>query len=226
MMRFVLLAVFLCNFAACKSTPAPPPRPPSFHLDQEARIRAYEDKYAHLRCTQEECPDFAEFKVSGVFLREQDLGHGLRLVLKLGMRTETMLDGQRYYRTQSRYQLVQGKKVLCEAESTLSYKMNPLGTWCRIMFHEESLNVVIEEERDWSTSRQIVMYPKGNGSSSSWEAKVVGVPTRSGGPGSTEGEGTVIGAANGKVYTRVDGRIYAFPFEELYEVKSLEFLPG
>ncbi len=137
-----------------------------------------------------------------------------------------MIGNERYYRTGSRYQLVQGKKVLCEAESTLSNKMNPLGTWCRIMFHEESLNVVIEEEHDWSTSRQIIMYPKGNGSSSTWEAKVVGVPTRSGGPGTTNGEGTVIGAANGKVYTRVDGFIYAFPFEKLDEVKFLEFLPG
>lgn len=190
------------------------------------RIKAYEDKYAEFRVTQQECPDFAEFKVSGVFLREQNLGHGLRLVLKLGEKTEVMTGNERHYRTESRYQLMQGNKVLCEAESTLSKGMKPIGTWCRIMFHEHSRNVLIEEEHDWSTSRQIVMCPTGDVSSPAWEARVVGVPTRDGGPGTTEGEGNVIGAANGKVYTRVDGRIYAFPFEKLAEVKSLGFLPG
>lgn len=191
-----------------------------------ARIKAYEDKYAEFRSTQEECPDFAEFKVSGVFLREQNLGHGLRLVLKLDEQTETVTGNERYYRTESRYQLMQGNKVLCQAESTLSKGIKPIGTWCRIMFHEHSRNVLIEEEHDWSTSRQIVMYPTGNASSPVWEARVIGVPTRDGGPGTTEGEGNVIGAANGKVFMRVDGRIYAFPFEKLDKVKSLGFLPG
>ena len=211
---------------ACRATNTLPPPPGPTRVEHEARIKEYEDKYAQFRCTQEERPDFAEFKISGVFLSEQDLGHGLRLALKLGERTEVMIGNERYYRTGSRYQLMQGKKVLCEAESTLSKNMKPIETWCKIVFHEGSLNLLIEEEHDWSTSRQIVMLPKGSGEFRAWEAKVVGVPTRAGGPGTTEGEGNLIGGANGKVYTRVDGFIYAFPVEKLEEVKFLEFLPG
>jgi hypothetical protein len=224
-MKYALVLLPLFVLAACHTSPSPPPPGPT-REEHTASIKAYEDKNGKYRCTPEECPDFAEFKTSGVFLNEQALGRGLRLVLKLGEQTEAMIGNERYYRTESRYQLMQGKKVLCEAESTLSKGMKPIGTRCRIMFHEHSLNVVIEEEHDWSTSRQIVMCPKGNGSSPAWEAKVVGVPTRAGGPGTTNGEGTIIGGANGKVYTRVDGFIYAFPLEKLDEVKNLGFLPG
>jgi hypothetical protein len=40
------------------------------------------------------------------------------------------------------------------------------------------------------------------------------------------GAGTLLGMANGKVYIRVDGVIYAFPINDAPAVLGLEFLPG
>lgn len=223
-MRCTLFLLPLLVFAACHTTKTP--LPPGPREDHAARIKAYEDKYMQFGSSREERPDFAEFKTSGVFLREQYLGNGLRLVLKLGELTEIKSGNERYYRTGSRYQLLQGKKVLCEAESTFSKDMNPSETWCRIMFHAGSSNVLIEEEHDWSTTREIVMVPKQNGDISAWEAKLVGVPKRDGGPGTTHGEGQLLGSSNRKIYIFVDGRYYAFPVERVGEVRFLGFLPG
>ena len=49
---------------------------------------------------------------------------------------------------------------------------------------------------------------------------------RIGGPGTYRGAGTLLGMANGKVYIRVDGVIYASPINDVPAVLVLEFLPG
>jgi hypothetical protein len=111
-------------------------------------------------------------------------------------------------------------------ESVLSDDMPPDQPSGRISWHKDSEVLLIEEEHDWSTTREIVIYSKSHDGKKQWEARVISVPRRVGGPGTTRGEGELIGAANGKVYIKVDGFIYAFPIVDLEEVKFLGFLPG
>lgn len=226
-LRFVFLGLpALLYLVSCGTKPAPlPPPPPGY--DRKADILAYERENAAFRTTQEETPPFAEFKTSGVFMRRQELGDGFRLVFKPGHLQEFQTPGGRYFRTTSRYQLMKGSKVLCEAESTLNNDDDlEAASCCRVVWHAGSRSVLIEEEHDWSTTREIVFFPTDQEGTPGWSAKVIEMPLRNGGPGTYRGEGNLLGMANGKVFIRVDGVIYAFPIRDVPAVPSLNFLPG
>lgn len=207
--RFVFLGLpVLLSLVNCRTKPTfPLPLPP---YDHKADVLAYDRENAAFRTTQEETPSFAEFKTRGVFMRPQELGDGFHLVFKPGRKREIQGTEWRYFRTGSRYQWMQGSQVLCEAESTLNIDDGFEEVYSRVVWHAGSRTVLIEEEHDWSTTREIVFYPSDKEGSASWTAKVMSVPRRIGGPGTYRGAGTLLGMANGKVYIRVDGVIYAF----------------
>ena len=227
---FLTVALASCRIAPPHSTPASLESTPQWFeqqlKDQADRIKAYQEQYAHIKCEADTVPKFVHYRVPDVFLREQHLNHNLRLALKLGKAREIQERTERHFRTDSRYQLKTGTHVLCDVESVLSDDMPPDQPSGRISWHEDSEILLIEEEHDWSTTREIVMFSTSHDGKKKWEARVIGVPRRVGGPGTTRGEGDLLGAANGKVYIKVDGFVYAFPIAELEEDKFLGFLPG
>ena len=82
------------------------------------------------------------------------------------------------------------------------------------------LGIAVYDDLAWTTQRCVVFERVGQ----SWKVHHLQPPKR-GTPYPYSENGQIIGVAKGKLYLRMDGYEYAFPFQQIL-VKTLEFTVG
>ena len=230
-MRFRLfhyLAITLC-FSGCASPePNTPESPQTAHvIDEVARLREventrraeFQEKYKAYLCMPADLPKTQEASGPGDQFKSMQFGEHLVLKLKLG-KTQ-YLDGTPggRMRTESRYQLFWHNKLVAEAESL--YGTTPgEGRGSRFYFNPEDQSLAVYDDVSWTTQRCIVFERGGQ----SWKVHYLQPPER-GTPYPYSEKGQILGVAKGKLFLRMDGYEYAFPFREI-QIQSLEFTVG
>ena len=187
----------------------------------------FAERYERYRCVENEVPFVEESKGPGDGFRSMQFGEHLVLKLKLSELIHVNRDASGPMRTKSRYHLFWDGKQIGEAESLFSTTAGYGSLEPRFFYNSECHSLLIFEELEWTTKRHIIFErSKQTAQSEKWTVKYIWTPSR---PrhhlSATYEEGRIRAIGNGKLYLEMDGRLYAFPFDDFLETK-LEFTVG
>lgn len=217
---FLILAALL-GIVSCQHGPKPPP-PAS-----DKKVKAeFANRYKRYRCNSD-VPFTEQFKGAGEQFRTKQFGDHLTLKLKLGKLVQLDETPGGPMRTQSRYQLLCDGTLQTEAESLFSTSEEfsdgtPLVS--RFYYNPQNQSLLVVEELAWTTFRYIVFEKSEH--SQTWVAKCITPPSRSRDDFSpTWTEGQILGIGDGKLYLKMDGQLYAFPFDDFID-SDLAFTVG
>lgn len=227
MKRFLLVA---CVFwlVSCQSESGVNKRHKALPVGDEKVKAEFVERYKRYWCGENEVPFVEEFKGPGDRFRSMQFGEHLVLKLELGKLIHVNGDASGPMRTKSRYHLFWDKRQFGEAESLFSTADAGEGSLeTRFYYNPECQSLLVFEELEWTTKRHIIFErSKQTAQSEKWTVKYIWTPSR---PrhhlSATYEEGRIRGIGNGKLYLEMDGRLYAFPFDDFLETE-LEFTVG
>lgn len=209
---FLIVAV-LVGLVSCQQGAKPPP-PAS-----DNKVKAeFANRYKRYRCNSN-VPFTEQFKGAGEQFVSKQFGDHLTLKLKLGKLIHLDETPGGPMRTQSRYQLFYDGKLQTEAESLFSTSEefsngSPLVSW--FYYNPQNQILLVVEELAWTTFRYIVF--EKSEQTQTWVAKRVTPPSRCRHDGGVTAErGEILGISEGALYLRMDGQLYAFPFNDFID---------
>lgn len=235
MKKYNLLLLGLIAITGCHS--AKPKEAPTWKLAEQARLdevirqnkaqheaeTKFSEAYKRYECSRDDVPEMEESKGPGDRFKSMQMGDHLVLKLRLGKAVH--LDGSPSgpTRTQSRYQLLWDGKKAAEAESLFSFQA--FGGSNRFFYNPKDHTLAIYDNLCWSTQRFLVFERSaGTDQAPAWTTKYFYVPdTPSAQPFPDMGD--ILGVGNGRIYMQINGRLYAFPFDD-FSVNKLEFTVG